>query len=734
MLRKNASPAEFRQYMQFILDGAPAPVPAYLDGAEFGSAHLWTPPDADLPQRLHCANAVLVGDAAHPLLPFTSQGVSAALEDAVLLADRLAPVVAGEVLLADALAGFCEARRRHIEPYVTQGRHILATFVDNGRGFAAPYVDGGASELEAHLSISDDQLGYLFGLLDIDGDGYLDRREFDDALQLFEFDLSQSDSDVLFRDLDENGDGRLKINDLMSKVGGSGAASPLVQKIRNARTPRRARRLERHRRSLELFRLADKRKLGYVEFKDFGVLAATEGLTLTVDELKAHIAAVDQNGDGRLDFRGAVRLFEKCEGDPVLEHLLDVAASRRNDDEPDPLFAHACVDEVTLRSRAFNHRWAEQPKGVIPLTAADPDFPVAEEITDAIRDYLKSGYLSYGPAAGLPDLRRLAALRFRERRAVDVGEQQVFITNSAASGLYLVASQTLQEGDEALVADPCDFLFERSVRAAGGKCVRYALRKGSGYRLDIAAIESLVTPRTKLLTVCNPHNPLGRVFERAELEALVALAVKHDLRILSDEVWSDIVFEPARFTSIASLGREAARRTFTVYGFSKGYGLAGLRLGLVLAPDEAQCRALVQRSHADETAYGVSTLSQIAGIAALGRCDEWLNRFVAHLQRQRDHAVARLNRMTGVRCHSPDGTFVVFPDVSSFGLGVEEIATTLKEKHGVAIVPGSSAFFGPGARGHIRLSLATSRRILDHGLDRLEAGLRTLHAADDKSG
>ena len=141
----------------------------------------------------------------------------------------------------------------------------------------------------------------------------------------------------------------------------------------------------------------------------------------------------------------------------------------------------------------------------------------------------------------------------------------------------------------------------------------------------------------------------------------------------------------------------------------------------------------MQRSHADDTAYGVSTLSQVAGIAALNRCDEWLGRFLAHLKRQRDHAVARLNRMPGVHCHLPEGTFVVFPDVSSFGIEVEEIVATLKTRHGVAVVPGSSEFFGPGARGHIRLSLATSRRILDQGLDRLEAGLNAMRA-DDESG
>jgi aspartate/methionine/tyrosine aminotransferase/Ca2+-binding EF-hand superfamily protein len=659
--------------------------------------------------------------------------VSAGLEDAVILADRLAPVVEGDTLLADALTGFCATRRRHTEPYIAQGRHILDTFVDNARGFAAPYVDGAASELEEHLVLPEGELAYLFRILDVDGDGYLDRREFDDALRLFEFELSQVEKDALFQDLDTDGDGQLKIAGMITALGGSGVASPLLRKLRSARTPRRVQLLERHRRLLDLFRLVDKSGTGHVEFRDFGVLAAAEGLILTVNELRNQFAAADRNGDGRLDFRELAQFFANCQGDPVLEHLLDVASARQVSSEtgdPDPLFAHTAVDEATLRARAFNHRWAEQPKGVIPLTAADPDFPVAEEILDAMRDYLKSGYLSYGPAEGLPELRKVAARRFRERRAVDCRAEQVFVTNSAASALYLVASRVLREnGDEALVADPCDFLFERSVCAAGGKVVRYGLRKEAGYRLDIDEIAALITPRTKLLTVCNPHNPLGRVWQREELEQLVGLAVRHNLWILSDEVWSDIVFEPAKFVSMPSLGPEAARRTFTVYGFSKGYGLAGLRLGLVTAPDEAELRELVKGSHADETAYGASTLSQVAGIAAFERGDEWLGRFLAHLKRQRDHAVARLNRIGGVHCHLPDATFVVFPDVSALRISAEEIAATLKDRHGVAVVPGSKEFFGPGARGHLRLSLATSRRILDDGLDRLEAGINSMRAA-----
>ena len=232
-----------------------------------------------------------------------------------------------------------------------------------------------------------------------------------------------------------------------------------------------------------------------------------------------------------------------------------------------------------------------------------------------------------------------------------------------------------------------------------------------------------MTPRSRLVALCNPDNPLGRVLRRDELEAIADVALRHDLWIVSDEVWSDIVYAPHAHVSMASLAPEVAARTLTVFGFSKSYGLAGMRLGLLAAPDALARRRLMDLAHAGDTAFGASTISQIAGAAAYELGDAWLARFVEHLRRRRDQAVGRLAAIPGVRCAVPEGTFVAFPDVSRLGLGHDELAGHLLDRHDVAVVPGSPAFFGPGAAGHLRLSFATSRGILAEGLDRIEAGL-----------
>ena len=389
------------------------------------------------------------------------------------------------------------------------------------------------------------------------------------------------------------------------------------------------------------------------------------------------------------------------------------------------LFSHEKINLPILKQRAYNHRWAIQDSDVIPLTAADSDFPVAQEIIDGIYDYIQPGYLSYGPPVGLPEFREMAAQTLNQRQRIACNADQVFVVNSAASALYLVARFTLnQPGDEAIIPDPVDFLFERSVLAAGGKVRRFSLRPETNYSFDPDEIISLIKPgKTKLLSICNPHNPLGRVWSPEELTQLADIALKYDLWIMSDEVWADIVYAPCTHTSIAALSPEVAQRTFSIFGFSKSYGLAGLRLGLIVNPNPEIQQAMVHLSQADETAYGVSTLSQMAGLAAYKSAGKWLQRFLVHLRHQRDYAVTRLNQIEGVTCHAPEGTFALFPDISSFGVDSEALVDRLCHRYGVALVPGSPRFFGPGAQGHIRLSFATSREILSAGLDRLETGL-----------
>ncbi len=391
----------------------------------------------------------------------------------------------------------------------------------------------------------------------------------------------------------------------------------------------------------------------------------------------------------------------------------------------DDLFGDAQVPLMALRRQAFNLRWASQPPDVLPLTAADPDFPVAAPVREAIARHAAQGLFCYGPAEGLPAFREACARFSSERRHCPAAPERILAVDGAAAGMRQVCAHLLRPGDEAIIFDPVDFLFQAAVEAAGGRVRRLSVDPLSG-ELALERLESLVTPRTRLLGICNPLNPVGRVLRHDELVTLAAFAERHGLAILNDEVWADIVYAPVRFESVASLGPEVAARCWTVHGFSKNYGLAGLRVGCVVAPDAAACAALARSSLATTTMSGVATLSQIAAVAALEQADDWLAAWLQHLRRQRDLAVAELGTMPGTRVRAPEGTYVLFPRVDHRGLEAEALTERLLQRQRLAVVPGSPRWFGPGAAGHLRLVFSTSEAILREGLRRLRCGLEEL--------
>ena len=382
------------------------------------------------------------------------------------------------------------------------------------------------------------------------------------------------------------------------------------------------------------------------------------------------------------------------------------------------LFTHAQIDFAALRRGAYNLRWAEVEEGVIPLTAADSDFPAPEPVRAALARVLHTGYLNYAPAAGLPEFREAAAAHYAARDGIQLSAERIVAVDSAASGMVALARTYLSPGDEMLVWDPVDFLFGHAATSAGATVVRVPFARTGP--LDLEAWERAITPRTRMIGVCQPHNPFGRVLTRAELERILELAERHNLWVLSDEIWSDIVHPPHQHTAFLALGERARPRTLLVHGLSKSYGLAGLRIGFVALPDAQAAQRFIEASGALYTSFGATTLSQYAAIAAWRDCGAWLAEWKVHLTAQRDLAVAHLARLPGVELTAPQATFVVFPRVVGTGWEPEALVAHLRREARVATVPGSPRWFGPGAAGHIRLALATSRDVLQEALGRIE--------------
>lgn len=383
------------------------------------------------------------------------------------------------------------------------------------------------------------------------------------------------------------------------------------------------------------------------------------------------------------------------------------------------MFSNDTVNLEVLKSRAYNLRWATVEDGVIPLTAADPDFPCAPEISEAICAFSKDRYFSYGPSEGLPEFRESVAGYFQKKRNVPVSPAHTLAVDSAAFGIYLTCKAFLKPGDEAIIFDPVDFLFRYSIESVGAKAISFSIPPGTD-RVNFEKLEKLIGKNTKMICLCNPLNPTGKVFTKQELLQLGSIACKYNLKILSDEIWSDIVFKPYVFTSIASINEAIRNRTITVTGFSKSYGLAGLRIGAVVAHNETDFLKLMDASLHHSTVHGANLISQVAATTAINQCEYWLDDFLIHLTKMREIMVSGLNSIPNFECIAPEGCYVAFTNIKATQKTSQEIQEILLHQAKVLVVPGLKQWFGEGAEGYIRMSFATSEAIVSDALSRIK--------------
>jgi len=386
------------------------------------------------------------------------------------------------------------------------------------------------------------------------------------------------------------------------------------------------------------------------------------------------------------------------------------------------LFSDDQIRFDLLRKYSIN-QWGSYPSDVIPLTAADPDFRAAEEIRRAIANMAVDGVFSYGGDGGNPVFREACARHVTNRKGFSCSPDEVFATGGVAQAMMLTCRALLAPGEEAIIFDPVDFLFGKSIDAAGGRRV---LSKVSWETLefDLEGLKALVTPRTRMICICNPHNPYGRVLRRDELKAMVDLAVEHDLWIMSDEIWSDIVYDGREHIATVSI-EGAAERTLSLYGFSKTFALAGLQLGFIVAQNP-ELMAMI-RGTAPGYFYPINNLSQEAGRAALDEAWHWAEGFVGHLQGVRDYVYDRLSGMPNIDVRKPEGTYVIFPRIE--GMTSVEATKYIMDEAKVAVVPGHGepfSYFGLGGEGHIRIVYSTSMGIMEEAMDRIEAALSKL--------
>lgn len=358
---------------------------------------------------------------------------------------------------------------------------------------------------------------------------------------------------------------------------------------------------------------------------------------------------------------------------------------------------------------------------LIHMELGKPYADTPRHIKDATIAAIEAGKVHYSDLPGIRPLREAIVAKLARQNALQVSSDQIVVTNGLTHGSYAALMAFVDDGDEVILLEPYYPQHIGKVELAGGVPVPVALDAENGFAIDTDRIEAAITPKTKMIVLINPCNPTGRVYTRAELEALADIARRHDLIVVSDEVYEEITYDHAKHVSIASLpGMD--ERTVTLFAFTKSYAMDGWRIGYLVAPKQA-VSAILKITANDVT--HVNTFVQEGALAALTGDGSVLTELVADDRRKRDRVVTRLNQISGIKCAWPQGTIYAFPNISALGVRSQIFAERLMDECGVVVEAGS--FYGAAGEGHLRMCFgALSLDEIDEALDRMTLFVRSL--------
>lgn len=334
---------------------------------------------------------------------------------------------------------------------------------------------------------------------------------------------------------------------------------------------------------------------------------------------------------------------------------------------------------------------------VIHLEVGRPDCDTPAHIKQAAIEALQAGRVHYGEFPGELDLREAICARLARHNGIEASPAQVIVTNGLTHASYATVMAAIDPGDEVILLAPYYPQVINKIELAGGVVVTVPLDAAAGFAIDAARIEAAITPRTRMVCIVNPNNPTGRVHTRQELQALADVAIRHDLLVLSDEVYERIVYDGAQHTSIASLPG-MAERTISLFAFTKAYAMDGWRLGYLVA-DPRFIPAILKVTMNDVS--HVNTFIQAGGVAALTGDQGAVEQMVEEDRRHRDLVCDTLDGLAGIRCPRPQGTIYAFADIRGTGLGSQAFADRLLAQTKVSVESG--AFYGPAGEGFVRI-------------------------------
>jgi len=366
--------------------------------------------------------------------------------------------------------------------------------------------------------------------------------------------------------------------------------------------------------------------------------------------------------------------------------------------------------EVLSRARALERQGRE----VVHLEIGEPDFDTPGNVIEAAVDALHHGWTHYGPSAGLPDLRQTIADYVSRTRGVPVSSDEVVVVPGGKPIIFFSILALIDEGDEVIYPNPGFPIYESMINYVGGRAVPIPLREERDFSLDVNELASLINDRTRLIILNSPHNPTGGVLTKRDIEDVADAIGDRNLMVLSDEIYSRLIFEGEDF-SIASVPG-FKDRTIILDGFSKTYAMTGWRMGYgVMRADLATHVARLMTNSNSCTA----SFTQVAGIEALTGDQSSVDRMNAEFKHRRDVFVEGLNKIKGFSCRMPKGAFYTFPNITKTGWPSKKLADALLEEAGVACLSGTA--FGAFGEGYLRFSVANSLENLNKALERIEA-------------
>ncbi len=362
-------------------------------------------------------------------------------------------------------------------------------------------------------------------------------------------------------------------------------------------------------------------------------------------------------------------------------------------------------------------RAAAQVEDLSNLGIGEPDFNTEPDIVDAAARAGKEGFTHYPPLPGFLDLRQEICSYWDKKYGLKSVPDEVFVTTGGIQSPFLLFQAILDPGDEVIVTEPCFVAYFQQVEYNGGRVVTVPCLEENGFNPRAEDIEKAITPRTRAIMLNSPCNPTGAVIDRVELEKIAAVVEKHDLFVVSDEIYESILFEGEHVPFATLPGMK--ERTMTVGGFSKSHAMTGWRIGYAIAPREIlglmQVLSIVQ-------SFGVNSLAQKAALYALKTQEKKVMERRDIFRQRVDYALERLNAIPGISCLKPGGSFYLFPNISGTGMNSEEFTFWLLEKAKVAVIPGIS--FGKSGEGYVRISCAMSLKDLEKAMDRMENALK----------